>query len=539
MMHLADITVADLATYERPDPDTIGDYWAFTRHYLDTGPAFDLPSRWLRNVPGLGQGALRVWVDPEQRWLWVWIPTDGWSWKTFEEIRSSRPRSDAQAIPQWVREAESNVPSSKEYPSRRNVVARRRLASTELAGVLDEVMPPVDDYPIARSAAHILRAGGWTPESVARLWWAVENDTDAEALAAHPPGWWTAQGWKLSVDTRGLLAPLPARKLRELADADVRPDLVTVCLERGIGDVARIRALRPPVIPDAATRIAFRARGVVEDAKYVVDPASARSIFDRYPELWLDEVTTATDVTLLHAVKNGGLAYLSVWSDGLLTLGRIEPPAAVPDGRFRAFDTTQHLLHTIIHAANRGDLTPQVWMPWQDATAATQTTEQTHTTTRALATDTSVERTLTLTHHTIACADGTHRHLWQVTDTITVTTELLGSSPRGRSRRHHLYTTRADALSALEALNNHPPLCTVAETAAILGTTREALAQALSRETRSAALKAGQPRAPRRVFTTGRTSWYDPRQAAAWWRSRPGHGPGRGHTAQNTPDGAA
>ncbi|WP_410659530.1 hypothetical protein [Amycolatopsis sp. lyj-112] len=139
--------------------------------------------------------------------------------------------------------------------------------------------------------------------------------------------------------------------------------------------------------------------------------------------------------------------------------------------------------------------------------------------------------------------DGRRHHLWQLAETVTITT-----TPRGRpehttvhSTWHTLHTTAAAAEQAFtDADTGLPPLETVEEIAAQAGTTREAVAQAISRG-RKARLErtTKHPRSldrtrpdpgPPESETVGRANWYDPRAFLAWLASRPGRGPGRGHT---------
>jgi hypothetical protein len=517
----------------------VHNHWAYNPGHVQIKDAFTLASRWLYGVTP--QGGVLIWVDPEEGWLWANVPHTGWPWKTFEEIRSYPQPSDTEVIPRWVREATLNVrPNSA--PSAGSLVVLRRLTASEAADLLADVMPPSANTPPPQPRADILRSGGWSPEQVKRLWWTIETDDDAHALAAHLPRWWDKHGWPLTVHqpagAEGAVPPLPARILTELLDAQVRGDVFAACVRRGIGGIQQIKELRPPVIPDDATRIAFPADTSRDDGTYTVDPDRARADLDRYPAHWLDQITCDTGVSPLHIASgwDGDPGHFSVWSDGLLLAGRVDPPAAVPVGEpmrtwhrgFRAFETTQHLLYTIIRSTNRAEVTPEVWMPWQDAEGADEETETSRTSTRALAADTTATRTLTLTRHTVHCPDGTDRHLWQVTDFIAVTARQLPDTER---RAHSVHTSEDDALRALDALDVHPPLATVAESAELLGTTRDALAQALSRENRAAARRSGEPYSPRSVTSAGRTTWYDPRRLQAWWTGRPGRGPGRGHTA--------
>ncbi len=64
----------------------------------------------------------------------------------------------------------------------------------------------------------------------------------------------------------------------------------------------------------------------------------------------------------------------------------------------------------------------------------------------------------------------------------------------------------------------------------LLGTSYDALRQAIHRDASPAGRSRTLVPAP---FTYPGASgpWHDPRVVQRWWTRRPGHGPGRGHTA--------
>ncbi|UQI45931.1 hypothetical protein M1P56_16995 [Streptomyces sp. HU2014] len=96
------------------------------------------------------------------------------------------------------------------------------------------------------------------------------------------------------------------------------------------------------------------------------------------------------------------------------------------------------------------------------------------TTERALAADVTVQRTLTLTRHTVHRADATATDLWDVHVHVTESGRPAVSSTCATER--WLYSTEADAHARLETLDDDlPPLVKAEEAAAILGTTRDAL----------------------------------------------------------------
>ncbi|MEV4927079.1 hypothetical protein [Streptomyces roseoverticillatus] len=66
-------------------------------------------------------------------------------------------------------------------------------------------------------------------------------------------------------------------------------------------------------------------------------------------------------------------------------------------------------------------------------------------------------------------------------------------------------------------------MVTVEEAAELLGTTRDALAQAIARAKRNRETHGRRPRLPY-ALTLNRTDRYNPRDLKAWWLGRPGRG---------------
>lgn len=415
----------------------------------------------------------------------------------------------------------------------------------------ETVLPPVERYPLPEHLARIMRAGGWMPEDVAGLWWKVETEEDATVLAARSPAQWAEENWPFNRRSSfpGMVAeatePLPARVIPRLLEAGVPGDLLTECVNsRGITDVDYITSVKPPQIPDDATRII-----IAGGASIHVDPRGARETLKRFPGYWLDEVVCESGPVPVHiAVRwHGDPAHMTVWSDGLLQKGYVTPPAGTPEGeayrswhlqpQYRRFKATQRLLDAVLYAVNFEELTPDLWMPWQDAQRTETQEVERRATERALAADTTVQRNLVLLRHTVHQADGTQIPVWEV----RVLMDHVG--PPGFSYRNSaqkwVYGDEAGARARLEELDDGlPPLVTVQEAAELLGTTRNALAQAISRGREQREKDMSKPRSkwdrrayPPAAIFTGRTSWYDPRVLSRWWHARPGHGPGRGHTA--------
>lgn len=300
-------------------------------------------------------------------------------------------------------------------------------------------------------------------------------------------------------------------------------------------------------IPDDATRIRTH-------LGWYVEPVSARRAMERYPGIRLNPVTCESGPVLLHVSNVDrnrlmGLApgRLKVWSDGLLTTRELHLPADIhpvpadilPDrqaaedwcAQYEAFTATERLLNRIKRAAN-DELTPRLWMPWRDATGWNEEETDRRTTRRALAADIQAIRRLTLIRHTVDQADGTPATVWEV---VFLVKAVEGAAEHGIrfGQRRWLFTEETRARARLADLDTDvPPLVTMAESAALLNTTRDALAQAHSRAKQrhhENPFLYDLPPVP--LVTTGRTNWYEPHELATFWRQRPGHGPGRGHTS--------
>ncbi len=544
------VTVEALPGFEVPTLEEVRAYWAAITPSDHMDRALALPRIRLTGVTP--QGGSVAWVDQTEGWLWATVPTDASAWYTFEQMRSFNRPAETAVIPQWVQDAVPNWRHNS--TARTGLFVRRRIDQDEAAALLDQMMPPPADYPVPEELARPLRAAGWTPGEVRAVWWSIETEADALALAAHSPAWWERRLhwplWPANITTYRV-TPIPARYITSMLAAGVPGGLLVACAHRGITDPDRIMAVRPPRIPDDATRIVITTNngGGPADHSAYVDAASARRALDQNPALWLGQVTTASGPVLLHTGTQLSMdpANVSVWSDGTLLSSYVRPPVEVPQygertwelqPERRQFEAAQHLLRETLYAVNRTELTPELWMPWQGATAVDDGEEvERRTQVRALAADTTAQRDLTLTRYTIHTADGSTRTAWKVEEVLTAVgvrgyTEDFG--------QHWLYGDEADARTQLAVLDDGlSPVMTVEELAAMLDTTRDAVAQAISRSRRQdqaeveakipPALRPHRPRRPR-ALRGPRANWYDPRAFAAWWRARPGHGPGRGHT---------
>ncbi|MFC7650637.1 hypothetical protein ACFQX6_67490 [Streptosporangium lutulentum] len=186
------------------------------------------------------------------------------------------------------------------------------------------------------------------------------------------------------------------------------------------------------------------------------------------------------------------------------------------------FAITAPLLYEIMHADNRADLTPDLWMPWQDATGLTSTV--THETAQdvAVGPHATIRSETTITRHTIALPAG-EATAWEVADT-------LADRVHGRDTTRWLYTDLDEATARYtEVTEVQPPVATIEQLAELLGVTGNAITQAIRRDRGLARADRETPRRPGFIHRNGRAELFPTRKFIAWWRSRTGHGPGRGH----------
>jgi hypothetical protein len=291
---------------------------------------------------------------------------------------------------------------------------------------------------------------------------------------------------------------------------------------------------QPPAIPDNATRVRTPSTSDRHRFHFHTDAPSAREWLARYPHLWERPITADSGPTPVHIWDGSGShsGRLVVWSDGLIARGLVEPPSSVTDtlawrAQFRSFAATERLLTQVLRARNLDQLGPEVWMPWRDAERVDHEALVCTATTRALAADVTATRTLEVTRHTVHCADGSTRTLWEVGERLEVTPpEATAGRRKPWSWQRWYYTDQAEAHLRMGELDDGlPPVVGTREAAALLGTTRDALAQAITRAINTPSDT--NPLPDMVVFTRPRTHWRDPRPLKTWWTNRVGHGPGR------------
>ncbi|MFC5148938.1 hypothetical protein [Streptomyces aureoversilis] len=278
-----------------------------------------------------------------------------------------------------------------------------------------------------------------------------------------------------------------------------------------------------------------------------LDAETARRTLEESPRYLLGTVTAHTgDLPLASVELNRTVRSVIVWEDGLAVKGLLLPPAhtsteelqkpwelrnyVTPEEEAlhrarrewvaalpRRYEATERLLRTVVDAVNFPALNPEVWAGWVDATSVDSELADSRQTARALEADTILRRELSMTRHTVH-ADGEH-HVWVIVEALR-----FEGAPTLYSSKHWVYGHEAQARDRLEELTDGlPPMVMVAEAAGLLGTTRDALAQAIARAKRNPAAYSARPRLPI-PLTLDRTDWYDPRDLTAWWQGRPGRG---------------
>ncbi|RLU82529.1 hypothetical protein CTZ27_29815 [Streptomyces griseocarneus] len=544
-------TLRDGSEFEIPSQKEYETHWAAQPHTSGASNALGLPHAW-RNAffsSPHGLQTLGVWVDPQENWLWAAVPTTATDWYTPEQTRTLMLPLDHEVIPQWVQHATPNwkdpaAPLSN--PS--TLLVRRKLEAGQATALLEELLPPLEQYPLPAPRAQALRAGGWTPEDLATLWWTIDTEADATALAAHPPLWWKLRDWPLDasrVPEPGRKNPLAAAMLADLATTGVTGGLFTECMRLNVTAPERIKAVRVPQIPDDATRVLLTdPHGATAVA---LDAATARRTLQNSPRYLLGTVTAHTGNLPLASVEpNRNWRSVTVWEDGLAVMGLLMSPAhtsthgldkpwesrnyvtpeeaAIHRARReweaalpRRYEATEQLLRTVASAVNFPELGPELWSGWIDATSVDSEPADNRLTDRALAADAILRRELTLTRHTVHAARA--HEVWVVAETVR-----FDGSHTDESHRHWATGNGAQARALLEELTDGlPPVMTVEEAAQFLGTTRDALAQAIARAKRNERQHNGRPALPY-ALTLKRTDWYDPRKLKAWWLGRPGRG---------------
>lgn len=538
----------DGSEFEIPSREEYETNWAAQPEHSYSHHAFGLPYAWRRDffVSSYGLRTLGVWVDPEDGWLWVAVPTNATDWYTHEQTSKLL---DHEVVPQWVQQAASNRRGPVTPIGKANILlVRRRLAPGQAAALMEELLPPLEQYPLPAPLARVLRASGWTPQDLTTLWWTIQAEDDAAALAAHPPIWWKVRGWPLDtsyVPEPGRENPLAAGVLADLVAAGVKGGTFCECMRLDITDPERIKEVRVPEIPEDATRVLLTdPDGATTIA---LDAATARQTLKESPRYLLGTVTVHTgDLPLASVEPHRNWRSVTVWEDGLAVKGLLLAPAhtsthelqkpwelrnyvtaeeeAIHQARReweaalpRRYEATENLLRTVANAVNFVALGRELWSGWADATSVDSELADSRQMTRALAADTILHRELSLTQHTVHAA-GDH-HVWVIVEALR-----FEGAPTAYGSKHWVYGHEAQARDRLEELTDGlPPMVTVEEAAALLNTTRDALAQAIARAKRNRAAYTARPRLPI-PLTVDRTDWYDPRDLTAWWMGRPGRG---------------
>lgn len=519
---LDDLTIEDIAGFERPARDEVEAYWA-ARPISDR--PLRLPYRLIRHP-----WSARVFIDAEEGWLWVTLPFNGYGRRLTcrEEFR-----------PHFPRELEAN---GTDVFGTLSVLGRRRIGRDQARTLVAEAMPDLAAYQAQPGAPEptlleILRAGGWEPWEAAHAAWRLESPEDARVLAAHTPHWWERHGWRATVGDAEHRFSFTGRDLERLAASPVPFGAFKAAVDAGWTDVEQITALRPPTLPDDATRVVFlpntapsRPPGRLAGWVYSC-AAHASHALEQNPSLWLDTVQVDTDpgLHLVHASQ--WRPGWSVWSDGTLQ-GRAHGGPDHGDYRvwrrgFAELDAVEPLIDQLSRADNVDQVDGALlWGRWWDATGfATATVEHVETS-RSVDIDTTVTRILTVEHHTVAVPGGTVAEAWTEREEYRRTPALDGLTPVSGPMDAQL-TVHTDPNAALTAhhsrIDDLPPVTDAEETAALLGLTPDAFKKARERSMRPSSTL---PRLAEPITTTGGRGkmWWNPRAALAWQAGRPGKG---------------
>ncbi|MFZ3491889.1 hypothetical protein ACODT5_01365 [Streptomyces sp. 5.8] len=535
---LTELTAEELSAWEQPEWRDINlQYWAEIKYVGSRLPFdLDLPTGSVTAPGVLPKRPITVYVDNVEGWLWVAVERAAPYWHPGDHRRDWVRQEDI--VPPWVLGKYAKYPLTDHPNKQMPFLVRRPLAAGEAAVYLDEIMPPASAYPVAEELATLLRAGGWRPKDLDRLWWTLDTPEDAAALAARPPRWWRVNRWPMLLSKAPIIQVMARPATRDLAvllDHDVRGDVVSAYRDRGRYDVAQLLALRPPAIPDDAARIEFTNHNHHSWFAYTAE--AARTHAAKHPSAWLDPVVIETgDITPVHV---DGSSPLVVWSDGRLDKGELlnldarlfghkRPPA------LNRLEAVKHLLPEILLATNRAALDATVLLAWLDADHSESDRVEEHSSQYPIARGSTAFRRVVLTRHAVHHAERQVPSLWQIDQTILLQYPHQKAPEEHEFVSHHaFYTDEAEARVALEAANDGlPPVMTTTDMAQLFETTEAALGQALRRHRAQFDSREDFPPDldPGFVATTGRTRWYEPRAVRAWWDARPGHGPGRGHT---------
>jgi hypothetical protein len=265
-----------------------------------------------------------------------------------------------------------------------------------------------------------------------------------------------------------------------------------------------------PVIPSDATRIRLGS-GII-----CVDAAGAQAVLERLPSLREKGVEAECGPALLHVGGNLMVGW-SAWSDGRILAGRMLPVSEWPT-RLAAVD--ERLIYFFMEASFRQEeLDPRLWMRWLDATNCSQEVVRSASNERVIEADFCyASRIIELRCYRLRFVDRPDERVWLLRESVATAAyapfrSVDGPTPtdRGavqRDRRLWMYTDEAEALARFAARDDgRPPIVTVQEGAPLLGTTEDALREALSR-----ADDVNQ----RTAYVTDRTHWYVLEHLAEW-----------------------
>ncbi|WP_205328629.1 hypothetical protein [Glycomyces sp. YM15] len=519
------------AKFTAPSAETISAFWSPHAAAEDASGPDSYPAQ----VEGVGAGW--VFVDVEHDRLWLgFFDNENPTVQAQNRLFRIDPDADVDESAA-IRALFPDVVVSHDVFDVPTLMLVRSLSKRETANLLDQLDLDAAgklrmdlDLPSSFDAAFLpyFIQHGWTPQDLEDVAWSVTSDEDAAALAAHPRQWWRERGWlPFGFDVHGDVHP-PARHLPDLIVAGVRPEVAIAAFGAGMEDLAAIAALRPPVIPGEATRVVIsdhdgRMGTLTRWSTAFTDAQSAQAALDEHPQWWLMTIAAATDPGLhvFHADRRW-----TAWSDGLLTgplYGADEESVAARS----TLVNVEGLMAEVLRSEGRDDLDGSaLWVQWADATGSETTVEAERTATRQVqvAPDVTVAVVDSLVRHTIVKPGRSRIEAWQIrTDYETRYTIPFVGRQRGATR----FFDSADAATAAWAAGERslPAVMTINEIAEHVGSSKDAFARAFRRAWDAAPL--GMPRPV--IETEDRRRWFDPVPVLAWDKSRPGHGPGRGH----------
>ncbi|WP_433358707.1 hypothetical protein [Streptosporangium sp. CA-115845] len=511
----------------QPDAEIPSHAW--TREYRQGSPKLPYPHATLYDHPEDLPLTTQIWMDVDNGLLWT----------SPRKVRGDDPQPDY-AIRHKPNYGYDDIANS--LVVRHPLTPARRALAEEL---LERAAPPATDYSVPAEAAAVFRRAGWTPEQVREVHtgWTIATADDARVWTTHSYQWWWRENFPRTGPHRSAdvhdprrrdelpLTPLTTADAARLLEAGVRFDAINACLHAGITDVEQILTAQPPHVPDDATRI-------IIGNFTALDAAAARAWLANSPGSWLKPVIAETGPRLLHINDEVFSGTWMIWSDGLLTnRGHLILPEGIePGAQHRAWATehftepgfvvTTPLIKTLLAARNLADLTPQLWMPWQEATGLTSTTVEKHTQDIAVGPHTTIDSQVALTSHTVTLPTG-EATVWEVSDSLG-----LDSLGQGRYTERWIHTD-LNAATALyqQIVAVQPPIATVEQLSGMLGVTGNAITQAIRRDRATPWREQAAPRRPESMHRNGRAELFPTRRFLLWWSARVGHGPGRGRRA--------